>query len=243
MVYCNRRSNVIKRQTKIILTLIATIYFLFFSSILLAHDSIKNITQKSYATLNKIVGKAIDGSIDKDHSIDEFGTTPLIWAAFIKDTESVRKLLKMGANPNKARKDGVTALFYASLGNFIEIMKLLIEKGAIVDKKDKDGMTALMIASFRGRLEAIKLLLREGAAIEQKNNSGDTPLMIASFRGRFEAVKLLLEKGANPNKKDNDGFSAIDLAQDCGCQNCIKLLENYQKISATRDLRGAHKNY
>ncbi len=72
----------------------------------------------------------------------------LIDAAEEDDVESVRRLLKAGADVNARNVNGDTALMLAVWWEFDnssgkEVIDLLLEAGADLDIKDKDGKTVI----------------------------------------------------------------------------------------------------
>ena len=92
-------------------------------------------------------------------------------------------MLKAGANPNEADKNGVTALMNASDAS---VVADLIKAGADVNAKDKNGDTALLHIMKRERdyyekdydimeswQEQLKSLLEAGADIDAVNNKGE----------------------------------------------------------------------
>ena len=62
---------------------------------------------------------------------DEYDRTPLVMAAYYDREEMLKKLLKLGADPNYQCEDsGETALMIAAEANLLNIITLLIESGA-----------------------------------------------------------------------------------------------------------------
>lgn len=103
---------------------------------------------------------------------NEFGWTPLIVACFHQKKETVRTLLKLGANPNCCGANGTTPLMYAKtaiLGSSLfdpDILEILITAGAETCRKDKYGHDIyhyldqagdnLVSAWLRNRTEGVK---------------------------------------------------------------------------------------
>ena len=77
--------------------------------------------------------------------------------------DTVRRLLKHGADPNICNKDHSTPLHRASSLGFLEVARLLISCRAKVDVKDKTGRTPFQLAASKGHDEMTKLLLEHGA--------------------------------------------------------------------------------
>ncbi len=139
------------------------------------------------------------------------------------DIDTIRRLIKDGADPNAKNDHGDTALMLAALYGHTNTVKLLIKKGAKVNAKNNDGDTALM-AGMHDRY-IVNLLIKKGAKVNAKNNGGHTALM-AGMHNRY-IVNLLIEKGAKVNAKNNDGKTALILAAENGDIDAVKfLIEN-----------------
>jgi ankyrin repeat protein len=75
----------------------------------------------------------------------------------------VQALLKAGAKPNTANKNGLTSLHYAVLRNHQgDVVSSLLGAGAFVDAIAKQGMTPLLFAVLNGGTETVKILLEAG---------------------------------------------------------------------------------
>ncbi len=148
--------------------------------------------------------------------VDEYGFTPLHWAAMQNDTNLIHALIKQGMSPDIINQQkGETPLMRASIQGANQAIKALLKSGANIHLKDMNGNTALMWAvSSDDFPKTVKLLLKNNSQIDEKNIEGLTPLMRASKRGLIKSVKVLLGNGANPNLLDNQGKSAFAWAID-----------------------------
>ena len=77
------------------------------------------------------------------------GTTPLLWAANMNDTELVSRLLKAGANPNQGNLLASTPLAEAALHANTVMMQMLVGAGADVNAAGADGQAGSLHKSFR----------------------------------------------------------------------------------------------
>lgn len=128
-------------------------------------------------------------------ALNFIGATPFFMAARGGDTELMRLLVELGADPLLPSEDGTTPLMAAAgVGTHspgedagtppdaLEAVKLAIELGNDVNAVDKNGNTAMHGAAFKQLPEVVKLLAAKGADINvwnTKNVSGWTPLRIA----------------------------------------------------------------
>ena len=84
-----------------------------------------------------------------------------------EDAEGVKILLRVGADPNLADKDGVTPLMSAARDGKAESMKLLLDNGADIHSVAK-GHSALTLACAHQRFGCAALLLHEGANVHER---------------------------------------------------------------------------
>ena len=113
-------------------------------------------------------------------------------AVYDRDFESVKSLLKKGADINQVGlyRDG-SALHLAARSGQQEIAQLLIDSGATVDIRDLSDYTPLHNAAWNGNLDIVKLLLNAGADITARNYSGLTPLACAYRNNQIEVIEFI----------------------------------------------------
>jgi ankyrin repeat protein len=113
-------------------------------------------------------------------------------AVYDRDFESVKSLLKKGADVNQIGlyRDG-SALHLAARSGQQEIAQLLIDSGATVDIRDLSDYTPLHNAAWNGNLDIVKLLLNSGADITARNYSGLTPLACAYRNNQIEVIEFI----------------------------------------------------
>ena len=128
-------------------------------------------------------------------ALNFIGATPFLMAARGGDTELMRLLVELGADPMLPNEDGTTPLMVAAgVGTnspgedagappeALEAVKLALELGNDVNAVDKNNNTAMHGAAFKQLPEVVKLLDAKGADISvwnRKNISGWTPLRVA----------------------------------------------------------------
>jgi uncharacterized protein len=120
------------------------------------------------------------------------------------DVESVRALLKQGADVNAAQGDGMTALHWAARQGDVELTRMLLYAGANVKAATRLGSyTPLIMASRAGSTEVMDALIKAGADPKAPTSNGTTPLMLVAASGRADAVQLLLGHGVDIDAKES----------------------------------------
>lgn len=130
---------------------------------------------------------------------------PVVDAASRGDTETVRQLLRNGADVNEAQGDGMTALHWAAENGDLAIAEMLIYAGINIDAGTRIGhYTPLHIASRAGDTDIVQALLDAGANADARTtNSGVMPIHLAAASGNPTAVTALLESGADVNARED----------------------------------------
>lgn len=136
------------------------------------------------------------------------GWTPLSYAASKGAVESVKLLLKRGANPALADVAGFTALLTAVENGHAQVVEALIPVSNI-NHQSVDGRSALMLATA-APIEIFEMLMKRSPILTAKDKNQATALHFAAIEGNVEACKRLLAAGANPSAASLNGppFSA-----------------------------------
>jgi hypothetical protein len=189
---------------------------------------------------------------------DNYGLTPLSWAARGYEEAVVQMLLTKGADIEmKCRCQ--TPLSTAAQYGREAVVQLLLENGAYVDATNEYNETPLLYAAKNGHAAIVQLLLRKGADIEAKSSSFQTPmeytgiaykaimqslkepddrtpLLCAAENGHTAVMQLLLKNGANIEARGYLGRTPLSWASKNGHAAAVQqLLKNGANIEATSD--------
>ncbi|MCI0663325.1 MAG: ankyrin repeat domain-containing protein, partial [Acidobacteria bacterium] len=169
-------------------------------------------------------GAGINDSVILPPLFGSVVTTPLMSAIMSQTGESVRLLIRRGADLHAQDSKGRTPLMVAAIYN-PRAIEQLITAGADVNQPTKQG-TALQVAARyqwlymrRGREirkvdNAVRILLENGANPDVRDSEGRTPLMLSSLEKRIdpatvETAEALLTAGGDINARDNKGRTPL----------------------------------
>ena len=150
--------------------------------------------------------------------------TPLIWAAYRGDAETVQELLGQKEEPNAKTHLGMTPLMAAAQTGNRDVAQLLMEHGADLDAADRSGNSALMTALAFGHSSIARDLIHRQADVRQGNRQGVTPLFYAAANGDVTIVNLLLEKGVDVNARSSSGYTSLMTAAEVGHTDVVRRL-------------------
>jgi ankyrin repeat protein len=153
------------------------------------------------------------------NSGDEDGITPLMLAAAAGHEETVRELIRLGADVNiKAHPyPGDTALYYAVLNNHPGVIKILLDSGADPNAKMAEN-SMLGIAAGNSSVEMLQVLLGSRKVdVHVRDEKGNTldMLVMRSYtpvERKAAALKLLIEHGCDPRLQNSAGKSSCSIA-------------------------------
>jgi ankyrin repeat protein len=147
------------------------------------------------------------------------GSTPFMYAVLYADVQTLARLLKMGADPNKHNDAHATALMWAATN--LGKTRLLLDHGADLNAKSDDMRTPLMIAARRpGGAPIVKLLLDHGAKTNPnyRPENESSPLIEGLTSGDPEVVGMLLDHGADAQAAGETGLTMAIMAH---CPSCV----------------------
>ncbi len=160
----------------------------------------------------------------------------VVEAAMSGNRDSVRAMLKDGADVNTAQADGMTALHWAATKNDVDLAKLLLVAGANLKAATRiGGYTPLLIASRSGHADMVTALLAAGSDPNAATANGATPLMFAAQAGSVPTVNALLKGGADVNAAEKvKGETALFCAK-VGVKTKVMDLDAFNKEETARE--------
>ncbi|XP_040308890.1 ankyrin repeat domain-containing protein 55 isoform X2 [Herpailurus yagouaroundi] len=178
---------------------------------------------------------ALTSVIREDPSIleccDSEGCTPLMHAVSGRQVDTVKLLLKMGANINMQDAYGRTSLCLATYLGWLEGCVSLLRNGAKHNIPDKNGRLPLHAATAEPDVRLLTVLVQQSnlSEINHQDNEGMTPLHWAAFHNRPQHTHMLLKKGADPTLVDKDFKTALHWAVQSGNRIlCSIILSHHQ---------------
>ena len=134
---------------------------------------------------------------DLVNSKNQYGDTPLHWAAGEGHKDIVALLLADKADVNATGIYGYTPLHWAAQLGYTDVAELLLAHGANVNARDGNRDTPLFEAAEYGNTDVAELLLAHGAEVNVTNVEGFTPLRLATMHGTNsqDIAELLRQHG------------------------------------------------
>ncbi|XP_047319214.1 potassium channel SKOR-like [Impatiens glandulifera] len=143
-------------------------------------------------------------------------------AAYYGDLPQLKKLIRIGADPNKSDYDGRSPLHVAASRGYEDVTLFLIQQGVDINASDKFGNTPLLEAIRSGH-DRVASFLRNGGASLKIDDAGSL-LCTTVARGDCDLLKRLLANGLNPDSCDYDNRTPLHLAASQGLYFMAKLL-------------------
>jgi hypothetical protein len=176
------------------------------------------------------IERLIAGGANREQR-DGNGRTPLHVAAYRRQYEAARVLMKRGANPNALDAQRYDIVTIAAVADDVPMLEVALEGGTSPKNVTSpyDG-TALIAAAHLGHDEVVKVLIAAGAPLDHVNNLRWTAVIEAIVLGdggkrHVETLRALIAAGANPNLADGQGATPLALARRRGYAEMVKILE------------------
>ncbi|KAL7286486.1 hypothetical protein TKK_0019223 [Trichogramma kaykai] len=177
-----------------------------------------------------IVKKFLEAGHDLNHLYEKTGESTLYFAIKYKNIDTVKLLLKGGANPNLANKNGLTPVHVACIHDheYYYLMDSIFDdsrnqyRPVQVNARTNLGNTPLHLALENDFESLVLLLLRNGADPNEANNEGSTSLhIICQKKYSTDFVKLIfdvndeIQQELQINAQDKLSNAPLHLALDC----------------------------
>ncbi len=161
--------------------------------------------------VKRLVAKGADVN-----SVDQWGNTPLHWAAIYGHAVVVDHLVAHGADVKAVNLWGTTALHRAAAMGDAAIVEHLVAHSADVNDVNAVGQlgnTPLHCAALFGRDEIVRLLVAKGADVNAVNQDGDTPLQLAAKNGNEAIARFLGNQQKEPPTFQIKELISLDYAR------------------------------
>ncbi|KAI4316292.1 hypothetical protein L6164_024286 [Bauhinia variegata] len=131
-------------------------------------------------------------------------------------------LLRNGADPNEADRNGRTALNIAASNGNKQCILLLLEYGADPNNRDKSGNIPLWEAMMGGHKSVMKLLMDNGADLFSADVAQFASTAVE--QNNLELLKELVEFGVDVSQAKADGITALHTAVCEGNAEIVRFL-------------------
>lgn len=154
------------------------------------------------------------------------GFTALALATAAGKLESVKLLLRAGADVGARDKFGKTALMWAAAQGNEQLATALWKSKADVYATDKIGWDSVMAACHAGHIRlATVWCANPSTDVNRATGDGTTCLMAAAQAGKAPVVKMLLSRQARPEMANSKGQRALELAKAGGHAEVVEMLQ------------------
>jgi hypothetical protein len=161
---------------------------------------------------------------------------PLLAAVVNKNKETIKLLLKGGADPSCVDKISRSPLHYIAEGGSTEFLDLLMKTSKhysshpkLLDARDQSYRTPLHLAVQKGHLPMCEALLRLGVGVNYRDDVGKSALYYAAEgeQSSLDLCRLLLENGAFRTASTDYLPTPAQLALEKGYPERLSLIEDY----------------
>jgi len=161
---------------------------------------------------------------------DGHGRTPLHVAAYARQRDAMRALVRAGADPNALDRDRYDIVTIVAVADDVATLATALDIGCSAANVTSpyDG-TALIAAAHLGHDEVVRVLIRAKAPLDHVNNLGWTAVIESIVLGdggpRHQAtLQALVDAGANLNIADRSGATPLALARSRSYTRMVEIL-------------------
>ncbi|KAG5810499.1 hypothetical protein H9Q74_005788 [Fusarium xylarioides] len=128
--------------------------------------------------------------------IGSFGRSPIFSACRSGSAESVKMLIRHGADLGITDDFGFTCLYEAAYYGFEDIVRILVESNVDLLLQNRFGYTPLHLATYTGNVKCYQYLLEQGADATIRDTKGRNVIHLTCFyAGHAELLRLILQDG------------------------------------------------
>ena len=164
------------------------------------------------------------------HEIDPVTKRTVLHRAVIKgNLDEVKKLLDLGANPNKLDVSR-TAVHLAA--DKPEIFETLLKYGGDPKRFSTDGLTAFHMAANAGNIKTMTMCLKKGMSPNDFSKKDKISVLHEAAAGDdLYAFQFLIENGGRLDLEDNAGWNIFHHAAKGNAPNIIEFLVEQDMVT------------
>lgn len=142
-------------------------------------------------------------------SVDQYGDTPLHWAARQGRKDIVQYLFECGINPSVFNNSHETpfhqAVRYGHKSVFLDF--LAVQDEIVVNSLNNDGEGCIHLAAWYGSTDCMLTLLQSPKIDRNlRNTQQETALHVCGVKGTLACVEALVAGNVNCNLQDHQGY-------------------------------------
>lgn len=155
--------------------------------------------------------------------------TPLHEAAQFANLNSLKLLIRCGANVNAIKRGDWTCLMLSCTrikheDINLEMVRILMNNGAMINYQNKDGWSALHLIGREPAPNILQYLIDNNADLTLVTKNGRSVLHIACLHMNMDIIHILLRANVDINLKDKSGNTPLHEAAISGNIDIIDLL-------------------
>ena len=159
----------------------------------------------------------VDGGYDLDAKCyDDWGSTPLMYAAQGGQLECVKFLLEHGADVKAKNNNDMEVLHFAIEKGCLGMIDLLMEKGANINAVSKKEKYTPLHRAIHLRItptrDLLSTLIKYGADVNVKDANGRIPIRAAFANYDIDTIKVFLTKDADLNARNAENNTLLHIA-------------------------------
>ncbi|KAF5539995.1 ankyrin [Fusarium mexicanum] len=169
------------------------------------------------------------------NDIGAHGRSPIFSACSSGSAESVKMLIRHGADLGITDDQGLTCLHHAAFYGFKDIVQILVESNVDVSSQDKIGVTPIHLAAAGGHVKCYQYLLEKGANADIRDLEGRNVVHHACFKaGNAQLLRFILQNGPDALATDHTYkvSSPLGLVARNGDVNMAKVLFEFGAVTS-----------